>query len=168
MSSEKSLILNAQQVRQKLLRMAQEIYEVHYGASEIVLIGIDKTGWELAQELHQAFVQVSSIPAQLCKVTFDKKNKTIPVLSTEIDLKKKCIVLIDDVINSGRTLMFATQFICNQDPSRLSVVALINREHRLFPISANVVGLTLSTNFKEHVQVDKVKDGFEVYLMNSK
>ena len=70
MSSEKSLILNAQQVRQKLLRMAQELYEVHYGAPEIVLIGIDKMGWELAQELHKSFVQVSSIPAQLCKITF--------------------------------------------------------------------------------------------------
>lgn len=168
MSSEKSLILNAQQVRQKLLRMAQELYEVHYGASEIVLIGIDKMGWELAQELHHAFVQVSTIPSQLCKITFDKKNKTAPILSSDIDLKKKCIVLVDDVINSGKTLMFATQFLCNQDPSRLSVVALINREHRLFPISANVVGLTLSTNFKEHVQVEKVKEGFEVYLMNTK
>ncbi len=168
MSSEKSLILNAQQVRQKLLRMAQELYEVHYGASEIVLIGIDKMGWELAQELHQAFVQVSSIPAQLCKISFDKKNKTIPTLSSEIELKKKCVVLVDDVINSGKTLMFASQFLCNQDPSRLSVATLINREHRLFPISADVVGLTLSTNFKEHVQVEKVKEGFEVYLMNSK
>lgn len=168
MSSEKSLILNAQQVRQKLLRMAQELYEVHYGAPEIVLIGIDKMGWELAQELHQSFVQVSSIPAQLCKITFDKKDKSVPQLSIDIDLKKKSVVLVDDVINSGKTLMFATQFLCNLDPSRLSVATLINREHRLFPISANVVGLTLSTNFKEHVQVESVKDGFEVYLMNTK
>ncbi|MEY4329495.1 MAG: hypothetical protein RL609_243 [Bacteroidota bacterium] len=168
MSSEKSLILNAQQVRQKLLRMAQELYEVHYGATEIVLIGIDQMGWELAQELHQNFVQVSSIPAQLCKITFDKKNKSTPTLSAPIDFKKKSIVLIDDVINSGKTLMHVSQFLCAQDPARLSVAVLINREHRLFPISANVVGLTLSTNFKEHVQVEKVKEGFEVYLMSNK
>ncbi len=169
MSSEKSLILNAQQVHQKLLRMAQELYEVHYGANEIVLIGIDEMGWQIAQVLHQHFQSVSPIPAQLYKMQMDKKSiEQLPVIVGNPSLKKKNIVLIDDVVNSGKTLMHAAQFLCSQAPNRLSVAVLINREHRLFPIAANVVGLTLSTNLKEHVQVENTNDGFDVYLKNSK
>jgi pyrimidine operon attenuation protein/uracil phosphoribosyltransferase len=169
MSTEKSIILSAQQVQQKLLRMAQELYEVHYGADEIVLIGIDETGWKIAQVLHHNFLSVSPIPAQLYKMQMDKKSIDImPTIEGAPSLKKKTIVLIDDVVNSGRTLMHAAQFLCMQSPNQLSVAVLINREHRLFPIAANVVGLTLSTNLKEHVQVEHTQEGFDVYLQNSK
>jgi pyrimidine operon attenuation protein/uracil phosphoribosyltransferase len=166
---EKSLILSAQQVDQKLLRMSQELIEMHYGTQhEVIFIGIKETGFEIAQTLFQYFKAHSAMACRLESIQMEKgKSNSTFQFSGEINhLKKKSVVLVDDVINSGLTLLHAAHFILAADPVRITVATLVNREHRTFPIFANVVGLTLSTNLKEHVSVIKIQNGFEAYLGN--
>jgi pyrimidine operon attenuation protein/uracil phosphoribosyltransferase len=166
---EKSLILNGQQVEQKLLRMSQELIELHYGTQhEVIFIGIKEMGFEIAQTLFHFFKSNTDIACRLESIFFEKgKRKASFQFSGKTEhLKKKSIVIVDDVINSGLTLLHATHFILEAEPSRISVAALVNREHRIFPIFANVVGLTLSTNLKEHVSVVKKDNQFEAYLGN--
>jgi len=79
-------------------------------------------------------------------------------------LNNKSIILIDDVLNSGRTLIYATRYILDSDLKHLTTVALVDRKHRKFPIKANFVGLTLSTTLQEHISVDFKEDGMEVFL----
>jgi len=169
MTTERSLILHAQQVQQTLLRMAQEIYEQHFDCKEIILVGIKGNGEKIAQALFANLQKLSPIPCSITTIQLDKKNPTqMPSWEPVVHLKKKNVVLIDDVIHSGKTLIHASHFICQQDPTRLSMVTLVNREHRLFPVGPNVVGITLSTNLKEHVAVEYNEDGFQVFLENQK
>ena len=76
----------------------------------------------------------------------------------------KSIILIDDVLNSGRTLIYATRYILDSDIKYLTTVVLVDRKHRKFPIKANFVGLTLSTTLQEHISVDFKEDGIKVFL----
>lgn len=166
---ENSLILNGQQVEQKLLRMSQELIELHYGTQhEVIFIGIKEMGFEIAQTLFHFFQANTSIICRLESISFPKgKSKAQFEFSGNKDqLKKKSIVLVDDVINSGLTLLHATHYILEAEPARITVTTLVNREHRTFPVFANVVGLTLSTNLKEHVSVVKKDNQFEAYLDN--
>jgi pyrimidine operon attenuation protein / uracil phosphoribosyltransferase len=169
MTTERSLILHVQQVNQTLLRMAQEIYEQHFDCKEIILVGIKGNGEKVAQAIFENLKKIAPLQCAISTIHLDKKNPTSPP-SWEpiITLKKKNVVLIDDVIHSGKTLIHASHFICQQDPTRLSMVTLVNREHRMFPVGPNVVGITLSTNLKEHVAVEYNEDGFQVFLENRK
>ena len=79
-------------------------------------------------------------------------------------LNNKSIILIDDVLNSGRTLIYATRYILESKLKYLTTVVLVDRKHRKFPIKANFVGLTLSTTLQEHISVDFKEDGIKVFL----
>jgi pyrimidine operon attenuation protein/uracil phosphoribosyltransferase len=169
MTTERSLILHAQQVQQTLLRMSQEIYEQHFECKDIVVLGIKGMGEQIAQVIYHNLEKISPLHCEWATIQLDKKNPfTAPVWTPAISLKKKNVVLVDDVIHSGKTLIHASHFVCQQDPARLSMVTLINREHRLFPVGPNVVGITLSTNLKEHVAVEYNEEGFQVFLENQK
>lgn len=167
MKSERSLILNSKQVAQKLVRIAHEIHENHYKEKEIVIIGVRGKGSEVAERLGDL---LKGIADSLVSVEHIELNKDKP-LSGPISftgelmtIKNKCVVLVDDVLNSGRTLIYASRHILDAEPKHLAIATLVDRFHRRFPIRADYVGLTLSTNLKEHVTVDLAKGKEAVYL----
>jgi pyrimidine operon attenuation protein/uracil phosphoribosyltransferase len=156
MNKNRSLILSALQIEQKIVRMAHEIHENNYKEKEIILVGIVGRGLELAERLHKALLPIANMPIKLERITI---NKDQPLAGDMVysgqtaALKNKSVVLIDDVLNSGRTLIFASKYLLTTEPRKLAIATLVDRYHRRFPIHADYVGLTLSTNLKEHVSV---------------
>ena len=167
MENVKTLILSAIQVEQKIQRIAHQILEKNYDEKEIVLIGIANRGYLLAEKINAALQNITKIKVTLHKLKLhkDKPLDNDVDFSTDLDyLNNKSIILIDDVLNSGRTLIYATRYILDSDLKHLTTVALVDRKHRKFPIKANFVGLTLSTTLQEHISVDFKEDGMEVFL----
>lgn len=168
MSKEKSLILKARQIEQKLMRMAHEIHENNYKEKEIVLVGIIGHGSKVADRLAVLLRSITDIKVTLGYIEMSKDKP----LSEEIkfsgelkDIKGKSVILVDDVLNSGRTLIYAAKHLLNTEPKILATATLIERSHRKFPIHADFVGLTLSTNMKEHVAVEMEEGKEAVYLV---
>ena len=167
MDNIKTLILSAIQVEQKIQRIAHQILEKNYDEKEIVLIGIANRGYLLAEKIYTTLQSITEIKVTLHKLKLhkDKPLENDVDFSTDLEyLNNKSIILIDDVLNSGRTLIYATRYILDSDLKHLTTVALVDRKHRKFPIKANFVGLTLSTTLQEHISVDFKEDGMEVFL----
>lgn len=151
---QNSELLTAEEIEQKLTRMAYEIAERHYNEKNIVFIGIEENGAAVSNRLFELVSQIVTIPCEKSSIQLSKEN---PIggakLSSPLYLKNKCVVLIDDVFNSGSTLMHASSFLAAQEIHRLTTAVLVERKHRRFPIKADFVGLKLSTTLKEHVTV---------------
>lgn len=164
--SEKSLVLNAIQVSQKIKRIAFEIYENNFSEKLIVLAGLEGQGYEFAKILEKELKNVSTLNTLLTKVSL---NKLSPVQSEVVldastkDLKKKSIILIDDVLNTGRTLAYAMKPFLEIEIKKIEVAVLVNRSHTLFPIVPTYSGFELATTFNEHVDV-KLGKSAAVYL----
>ena len=167
MGNLKTLILSATQVEQKIQRIAHQILEKNYDEKEIVLIGIANRGYLLAEKINATLQSITEIKVTLHKLKLhkDKPLDNDVDFSADLDyLNNKSIILIDDVLNSGRTLIYATRYILESDIKYLTTVVLVDRKHRKFPIKANFVGLTLSTTLQEHISVDFKEGGIEVFL----
>jgi len=164
--SEKSLVLNGSQVIQKIRRIAYEIYENNFSEKSIVLAGIDGQGYALAKIIEKELKSISPLAVVLAKVSLDKlapvqSEVTIDVTAKEI--KKRCIILIDDVLNTGRTLAYALKPFTSVEIKKIEVAVLVNRSHTLFPIVPTYSGYELATTLTDHVEVKLGKDA-SVYL----
>jgi pyrimidine operon attenuation protein/uracil phosphoribosyltransferase len=167
MSKEPTLILNARQINRKLIRMAHEIHENHYKEKELVLVGIEGRGSQLATRLCKHLAEISELTLQQEEIRLNKdKPLSEPLQYTgEIkSLKGKSVILVDDVLNSGKTLMYASRYLLDVDVKSLAIATLVDRFHRKFPIRPDIVGLTLSTNLREHVSVNLTKGKETVFL----
>ena len=167
MENVKTLILSAMQVEQKIQRIAHQILEKNYDEKEIILIGIANRGYLLAEKINAALQTITEIKVTLHKLKLhkDKPLENDVEFSTDLDyLNNKSIILIDDVLNSGRTLIYATRYILESKLKYLTTVVLVDRKHRKFPIKANFAGLTLSTTLQEHISVDFKEGGIKVFL----
>lgn len=164
----KTLILNNKQIQQKINRIAYEIYENNYDEKEIIIAGIANNGFLLAKKIAEALQTISPLKTKLIEIVIDKKKP----LSTEIKLRltdkeliNKVIILVDDVLNSGRTLIFGAKPFLTIPVKRLTTAVLVDRGHNRYPIKADFVGLSLSTTLLEHITVEINKKGKEaVYL----
>jgi pyrimidine operon attenuation protein/uracil phosphoribosyltransferase len=164
-------ISTAQNVHQKIKRIAYEIAEDNYDESELIIAGICKNteGYELAERIHYELKTISSAEIILTSIELDKLNPdNIPVeinlLNGQID--NKVIILVDDVANTGRTLLYAIKPFLNYSPKKIRIAVLVERKHKMFPISPDYVGLSLSTTFQEHIKVvltNKEEEG--IYLL---
>lgn len=151
---QNSELLNAEEIEQKLIRMAYEIAERHYNEKNIVFVGIEDNGAAVSKRLYELVSEIVSTPCEITSIQITKENPIGSVqLSSALTLKNKCVVLIDDVFNSGQTLMHAASFLVSKEIHRLTTAVLVERKHRRFPIKADFVGLKLSTTLKEHVTV---------------
>ncbi|MCW3104382.1 MAG: phosphoribosyltransferase [Bacteroidetes bacterium] len=164
----KTLILNSKQIEQKINRIAYEIYENNYDEKEIVIAGIAKNGYVLAKRIADVLQEISKIRVQLIEVSMDKENpfnSELKIKLSDKELKNKVIILVDDVLNSGKTLIFGAKLFLNAPVKRLTTAVLVDRGHNRYPIKADVVGLSLSTTLQEHITVELNKKGKEtVYL----
>lgn len=163
----RSCILNPHQIQQKIERIAHEIYENHYDEQILYFFGIVERGFVFATKLANEVEKISGIKVEVIPLEINKKNpqKSEPKLNFDHkNLKKKTIFLVDDVLNTGTTLMYAANFLIQFPIKGLRTVILVNRKHRLFPIRADFVGLSLATTLKEHIEVDFSEKNLGVYL----
>lgn len=167
MTKEKTTVLNAIQIDQKLTRMAHEILEKNYKEKEIVIIGISGNGTAVAQRLSGILESISELSVSSLNIEIDKQKPVTSSINVTGDkklLKGKNLIVVDDVLNSGKTMMYAAASLLEVSPKSIAVATLIERSHRTFPVRADFVGLTLSTNLKEHVTVEMNGKNEEVYL----
>lgn len=166
MVADKNLILDASQVKQKIRRMAFEIYENNFKEKSLVIAGIDGQGYVLAKLLAKEVEAVAEIEVTLVKVTLDKLAPQQGDVTLDCDVKtvkKKCIIVVDDVLNSGRTLAYGLKPFLNTEVKKIETAVLVNRSHTLFPIYPQYTGYELSTTIKDHVVVELGKESM-VYL----
>jgi pyrimidine operon attenuation protein / uracil phosphoribosyltransferase len=166
MIAERSLILDASQVKQKIIRMAYEIYEHNFKEKSIVLAGIEGQGYVLAKLLGKEVESISPLKARLVKVSLDKMapQQSEITLDVEVkDLNKKCIILVDDVLNTGRTFAYGMKPFLDIEAKKIEIAVLVNRSHTLFPVYPQYTGYELSTTLREHVEVTLGKE-IGVYL----
>ncbi len=168
-SMTQTLILNSKQIQQKINRIAYEIYENNYDEKEIIIAGIADNGYLLAKRIADVLKKISPIVvSNVISIQIDKTNplsEEIKINLTDKTLKNKVIILVDDVLNSGKTLIFGAKPFLSTSIKRLITVVLVDRGHNRYPIKADFVGLSLSTTLREHVTVEMEKSGKEaVYL----
>jgi pyrimidine operon attenuation protein / uracil phosphoribosyltransferase len=166
MVTDKTLILDTRQVKQKIKRMAYEIYEHNFKEKEIIIAGIEGQGYILATLLMKEVARISPLDLKLVKVSLDKLEPQQSEVKVDCDLKelkKKCIVLVDDVLNTGRTFAYGMKPFLATAVKKIETAVLVNRSHTLFPIYPQYTGYELATTLKDHVEVNLADE--TVYLV---
>lgn len=148
-------ILDKEQIQHKLKRISYQIYESNIGEKEVIIAGISKNGFELAKMIQEELKAISPLETRLCKVEINKKeplkgvNTSIPAE----DYMDKSIVLVDDVLNSGTTLIYGVRHFLDVPLKQFRTAVLVDRNHKKFPVKADFKGLSLSTSLSETVKV---------------
>lgn len=150
------IILNEHQILQKIKRIAIEILERNYTEEEIVLVGVNTNGYHLAEMLGNEIKKVSQVNTILTsirvKINSNSDYDTNLKMSKEM-LENKVAIIVDDVANTGRTTFLAMRPLMDIMLKKVEIAVLVNREHKLFPIVPNYVGLSLATTLQENIQV---------------
>jgi len=161
-----NLILTPIEIEHKIKRIAYQIYETFSDEKEIIIAGINGNGYVFAQKIAQVLNNITTIKTLVCIVKINKKK---PMDKIETSLKteqytNKNVVLIDDVLHSGTTLVYGVKHFLETPLKALKTAVLVDRNHKKFPIKIDFKGLSLSTSLQEHVSVSFEKEDFGVYL----
>jgi len=152
---EHNIILTHQEIEHKIKRIAYQIYENFVDEESIVLAGITKNGYVFAEKIAQSLSSISPIQIILCEVFVNKLHPSEPI-STSIareEYKNKGLVLVDDVLNSGTTLIYGVKHFLEVPLKKFKTAVLVDRNHKKYPVKADFKGISLSTSLQEHVQV---------------
>ena len=152
-NSEK--ILNDKKIKKILKRISYQILEGNLDESELFLVGIKKNGLEIAKLIKIELEKICDINIQIYPLVIEKKDPNKKVLK-EFDLKKmkdKTVILVDDVLNTGKTLIHAAKYILDAQLNKLVTVVLIDRNHKKFPIKVDIKGISISTSINERIKL---------------
>jgi len=169
---EKAKILDKEAIARALMRIAHEILEKNKGTADLCLIGIRNRGAYLAQRLSDCIEKIDQIkvPVGVLDITLYRDDLTLisqqPVVhKTEIsfDINEKKVVLVDDVLYTGRTIRAALDALIDFGrPKAIQLAVLIDRGHRELPIRADFAGKNIPTAQNETVEVRLVEtDGVD-------
>ena len=160
MSSNTPEILGAEAIAHKVQRLAWELYDRHSKAEQLYVVGIQGNGYWLAEQLVAKLNAISDIKIELMELALDKSDPK--PADMQIDLPSGAhVALVDDVLNSGRTLLWAVIKLMEFHPQQLSTTVLVDRSHKRYPVKADIKGLSLSTTLQETVKLN-VKNGAAV------
>ena len=153
------VILNSAQLQQKIQRIAYQVFEEYQDEKYLVIAGVKGNGYIFAKEINEFFRTICDIETLLLEVEVDKhKPFSVNVICKDEGIENKALVLVDDVLNSGGTLIAALNYFIKKPMKTIRTVALIDRNHRKFPIAADFVGMSLATTLEEHVEVKSEND----------
>ena len=167
MISENNIILDNIQITQKIKRIAYQIYESNSSEKEVIIAGIVGNGFIFSKKIASVLEEISTITVILCEVIIDKKKPLQPIITSISvnDYKNKPLVLVDDVLNSGTTLIYGIKHFLEVPLKRFKTAVLVNRNHKKYPVKADFKGISLSTSIKEHVQVEFKETNAIAYLV---
>ena len=158
MTKEKRYILQSDIIEKKLNRLALEIIENNIEEKELVFAGIEEKGVLLAKKLQKIVRKFADVKVELLTIKFDKAKPQEIELSAKGSFDGKVIIIMDDVTNSGRTLLYAIKPFLAFHPKKIQTLVLVERSHTQFPISANYKGVSLATTLQEHIIVEATGD----------
>ncbi len=162
-------ILDENQIKQKIKRLAIEIVENNYNANQIVLAGINRNGVHFAKMLYSALKKITNIELSQCQISLNPADPLAIPITISADagsLANSRIIVIDDVANTGRTIFYAMQPLMELLAEKVEVAVLVDRKHKSFPIKVDYVGLSLATTLKENIDVRiREVDEMSVHLL---
>lgn len=153
----KTIVLDHDRLQRKIVRIVHQLHEENCEEVGIVLVGIAPRGLTLAKRIAEQLMKGTELTVDLVELKLDKDAPLERPATLSVDpatLRERVVVLVDDVLMSGRTLMHAASFLVQVPLKKLTTVVLVDRRHRTYPVRADIVGLTLSTTLQEHISVE--------------
>ena len=160
MSSNTPEILGAEAIAHKVQRLAWELYDRHSKAEQLYVVGIQGNGYWLAEQLVAKLNAISDMKIELMELALDKSDPKPADMQIALPSGAH-VALVDDVLNSGRTLLWAVIKLMEFHPQQLSTTVLVDRSHKRYPVKADIKGLSLSTTLQETVKLN-VENGAAV------
>jgi len=159
-----NVILNSNQISQKIKRLSYELYENNLEEKKVILFGINSNGNILSNRIKKNLDNLFPVNIESYNLKIDVNNSTLNKLDLERDsLNGKVVIIVDDVLNSGKTIAYSINLILPFYPKKIEVAVLVDRSHKKFPILAKYSGVKLNTTINEHVKIDLEKN--EGYLL---
>ncbi len=164
----KTQILNHQQIEQKITRIAFQIYEDNCKENKLIIAGIANNGFVFAKLLAEKLSSICSLEIVLQELKIDKKNPINSKAKLNLDtseFKNQIIIVVDDVLNSGKTMMYGLNHFLGVPVKKLSTAVMVNRSYKRFPVHADYLGVSLATTMKEHIEVSFEDKNYCAWLM---
>jgi pyrimidine operon attenuation protein / uracil phosphoribosyltransferase len=156
----KNYILTEQVAEKKLRRMAFEILENNASERQLILAGIRESGSVIARNICRLLREIAgdTLAIELITITLDKRSPRTVSLNRSLPFDDQVIIVIDDVANSGKTLLYAMKPFLEFQPRKIESLVLVERTHKAFPVQPDYTGLSLSTTLQEHIYVEAEGD----------
>lgn len=161
-----NIILTHQEIQHKIKRISYQIFETFVDEKEIIIAGISKSGYVLAEKIASELRNISDLKVVLCEVHINKQNPqdTITTSITSDEYKNKALILVDDVLSSGTTLIYGVKHFLEVPLNKFKTAVLVDRNHKKYPVKADFKGISLSTSLQEHIQVVFEENNSYAYL----
>lgn len=156
--ADKNYILDQFVAEKKMRRIALEIIENNADEKELILAGIRGSGSVVAKCIQKMLAEISDVKTEVISLTLDKKEPKEVILSQKIDFNNRVIIVVDDVANSGKTLLYAMKPFLEFQPKKIQTLVLVGRSHNSFPVHPDYVGLSIATTLQEHIYVEVNED----------
>jgi pyrimidine operon attenuation protein/uracil phosphoribosyltransferase len=153
-TATKKYVLNKEVAAKKLQRMAYEVMENNIDEEKIILAGIQENGVVIAKCIQQILSGISSLKTELINITLDKRIPAEIVLSKKQDFNGRVVIIVDDVVSSGKTLLYSLKPFLEFHPKKIQTLVLVERSYKNFPVTPDYVGLSISTTLQEHIFVE--------------
>ncbi|HEY6954415.1 MAG TPA: phosphoribosyltransferase family protein [Flavisolibacter sp.] len=150
----KNCILDQRAIAQKMKRMALEVVEQNLDEKELIIAAVNGNGEVVASNLAQELKKIHDFTIHMTTIQLNKKNPLEVSLKDSIDLNNKSILVVDDVANTGRIILYAMKAFLNATPKKIQTFVLVERSHKLFPIQNDYTGLSVTTTLQEHIAVE--------------
>lgn len=150
-----TVILDKKQIAHKIKRIAYQLYETNVDEKEVIIAGIMDNGFILAKKIKAEVEKISPIKVVLCEVIIDKKNPTTEIKTSlkKEEYKDKSLLLVDDVLHSGTTLIYGVKHFLEVPLKQFKTAVLVDRNHKKYPVKADFKGISLSTSLNENISV---------------
>ena len=163
--NSKNIILDYQDVENKIKRISLEILEDNIDEKKLILFGVSKNGKIIAKKIIALIKKYSKIDLELIGVEIVLNSKNVLKFDKDFKVNNRSVIIVSDVSQSAKTLQLIISSLMSQDPFKIKTAVMVNRDHSLFPVKINFSGLNLSSSVNEHVDVSVNEDEeFTVYL----
>jgi pyrimidine operon attenuation protein/uracil phosphoribosyltransferase len=158
------VILDKARIERKLLRMAWQLWEHNSNRNAVTLIGIADNGVNLAERLAGHLKAISTLSVSILRLDLDKKSPSASAIQLSAPIKDASLVLVDDVANSGKTLLYALKPLMEAAPEKVLIAVLVERKHKSYPVAPDIIGQRVATTLQENILVSIEGDNIEAYL----
>jgi pyrimidine operon attenuation protein/uracil phosphoribosyltransferase len=155
---KRTSVLNREAVQRKMKRMALQVAEQNSDEKELVIAGIAGNGEIVAKCLIEHLQKITELTTTYIKIQLNKKEPFDVMLDTPVALSNKVVIMVDDVANTGKTMLYALKPFLNVNPKKIQTLVLVERSHKLFPVQTDYAGLSIATTLQEHIAVE-TEDG---------
>lgn len=146
-------ILSSEDAARKIRRMAFEIAERNADCKELLIAGVAGNGVVVAKNVIDELKNILNSHIDFITITIDKNHPINALIEPAVNFDGKTVILVDDVANSGRILLYALKPLLTAQPVSIQTLVLVERSHKLFPIQTDYVGLSIATTLQEHITV---------------